>query len=164
MNNAPPSKDDPISAIGPVLVVDDDEHYREQLRSVLENKGIQVSVHESGAHAIRYMQQQPWSWFPSLIYTDLVMDGMGGYQFIRRVQENYPSRSIPIIVVSRLRSSLDVNEAEAAGAAAYLIKPITTEHIYQSLKAAFQNEKKKMLVMSSDPYRQRRKTFNSVMR
>lgn len=116
------------------MLIDDDPIFRKETRRVLEDEDYQVMTLDSGSHAIRYMQDQAWSWYPWLVITDLVMDGMGGYQLLRRISELYPNKTIPVIVVSRLGSAEDIAEAEIAGAAAYLKKPIQPEKLLATIK------------------------------
>jgi CheY-like chemotaxis protein len=92
------------------------------------------------------MQNQPWNWYPALVFTDLVMGGLGGYQFIRRLAELYPKREIPVIVTSKLNSGLDVAEAEIAGADAYLIKPINAETVIETIRQVMNKKQRKMIL------------------
>jgi len=128
-----PAKNTQLRVSGPVLLVDDDEEYRRMMEKLLLSFGLTSIPIESGAHCVRFVQNQPWNWFPSLIITDIVMDGMGGYQLMRRLQEQYPKKDIPIIVVSRLDAILDIAEAESAGATAYVKKPVDPQQLYEAL-------------------------------
>ena len=114
-----------------ILVIDDDPVARNEIAEILEDEDLVPVLLESGSHALRFMQNQNWSWSPSLIITDIIMEGIGGYQLMRRVQELYPKKHVPIIVVSRLLTGDDVTEAELAGASAYLTKPINAERLME---------------------------------
>lgn len=135
---------------GPIMIIDDDDAFREDLKRMLENNRIEVISQSSAAHALRFIMNQSWNWYPAIVITDIVMDGMGGYQLIRRIQELYPNRNIPIIVISRLEASADVNEAEVAGAAAYLIKPVEEKLLLETIRKVLAREKKGMLVFTTD--------------
>lgn len=128
-----PQSGDIERPLGTVVVIDDDSDFRESISSQLKSCGYQVESFESGSHAFRFMQSKPWSWAPRLVLTDIVMDGMGGFQVMKRVEELYPRRSIPCVVVSNLSSADYKYEAEAAGASAYLAKPIKTEELIQTI-------------------------------
>lgn len=130
---------------GPAIVVDDDESARRDLKDILERSGVTVFVQESASHAVRFLQNQPWNWRPGMIFTDLVMDGMGGYQFIRRVLELYPKANIPIIVVSKLDAGVDVGEAEIAGAHGYITKPFDETRLLGLVEKVTHNEKRGMV-------------------
>lgn len=127
---------------GSVLIVDDDPDFRSEIRDILTKDGYEAVCLESANHAIRYMQGQPWNWYPWLLITDLVMDGMGGYQLMRRVSEIYPNRTIPMLVTSRLGSPDDIVEAEQAGASAYLRKPIKYDELRTAISHATEKKKK----------------------
>ena len=118
---------------GTILVVEDDEECRERVCRILEADDFEVAPLESANHAIRYMEGQNWSWSPWLVITDLVMDGMGGYQFIRRLSQIYPNKVIQSIVISRLQTADDISEAELAGAAAFIAKPIEEDSLIQTV-------------------------------
>jgi CheY-like chemotaxis protein len=139
-----------LQVSGPVMVIDDDDAFREELKGMLEKAGIQVIPQSSAAHALRYIMNQSWNWYPSIVITDIVMDGMGGYQLIRRIQELYPNRNIPIIVISRLEAAADVNEAEVAGAAAYLIKPVEEKRLFETIGKVLARGKRGMLIFTAD--------------
>ncbi len=133
---------------GPILAVDDDEAYRKELKGILDRNNLPNVFLESATHALRFLQNQPWNWKPGLIITDIVMDGMGGYQLMRRIQDLYPNRNIPILVISRLSGGLDVGEAEVAGASAYLTKPLDEKRLLNVLERISTNDKKGMLVFT----------------
>jgi CheY-like chemotaxis protein len=140
-----------IRVRGPVLVVDDDLAFREEIDAMLREVGIEPILLESGAHCIRFLQNQPWNWCPALVLTDIVMDGMGGYLLMRRIHEHYPNKNIPVIAVSRLNAAVDVGEAEVAGAAAYLTKPVDRDRLVETLTRVVNHDSKKgMLVFTSD--------------
>lgn len=135
-----------VDNTGTVIVVDDDPMFREELVAMLQEEGFDVQSFDSGAHAVRYMQDRPWSWVPKLLITDIVMEGVGGYQLMRRMQELYPGKNVPIIVVSRLYSADYVYEAEVAGAASYLQKPVQPQKLIQAIQKAQSKAKGPMAV------------------
>lgn len=141
----------PLNVRGPVLVIDDDEKFRSQLEQMLRTMGVASICLESGSHCLRFIQNQPWNWYPALVLTDLVMDGMGGYHLIRRIHEQYPHRNIPVVVVSKLNASVDVGEAEAAGAVAYVTKPLDADRLHQTLDRVLNHDASKgMLVFTTN--------------
>jgi two-component system, OmpR family, response regulator PfeR len=125
-----------LENVGTVLVIDDDLSFRSILKDYFDKRDIKVSLSESGNHAIKFIQNQPWNWRPWLVVTDIVMDGMGGYQFIRRFQEIYRG-TVPIVVISRLGAAEDIAEAEIAGASAYLRKPLRKDNLDALIQRIF---------------------------
>lgn len=134
---------------GTILLVDDDKEWRTQIKAALEAEGLEVAGLESANHALRYIQIRPWNWYPWLVITDLVMDGMGGYQLMRRITELYPKREIPMLVVSKLGSAEDMAEAELAGASIYLRKPVTPEALIEAIKKVTDKKNKKTLQLTT---------------
>jgi DNA-binding response OmpR family regulator len=134
---------------GTILVIDDDPAFRNEMRDILEDENYEVQCLESANHALRYIQAQAWSWYPWLIITDLVMDGMGGYQLMRRLNEIYANKNIPIVVVSRLGSAEDKIEAEIAGAAAYLKKPVEPKKLIDTIKKVTTKTQKQIEITTS---------------
>jgi signal transduction histidine kinase/CheY-like chemotaxis protein len=80
----------------PVLLVDDDPAIRDRTRSILEKEGWSVSEAENGAAALKSMERQR----PSLIFLDLIMPVMNGFEFATAVRQHPEWRSIPIIVMT----------------------------------------------------------------
>ena len=141
---------DLFKSIGPVVIVDDDEQFRDEFKALLVGLGAEVTAQESGSHAVRFMTNQPWTWRPGMIFTDLVMNGMGGYQLIRRIQEIYPNRNIPVIVVSKLDAGVDLGEAEVAGAAGYLTKPVAEHELVTMVDKVMKRDKRGMIYLLQD--------------
>jgi signal transduction histidine kinase/CheY-like chemotaxis protein len=80
----------------PVLVVDDDPLARSLTRAILEKEGWAVSEAENGIEALASMENQR----PSLIFLDLSMPQMDGFDFAATVRRHPEWRSIPIVVVT----------------------------------------------------------------
>ena len=80
----------------PVLVIDDDAPTRATTRTMLEKEGWSVSEAENGIAALQSMERER----PSLIFLDLVMPEMDGFEFAFEVRKRPEWRSIPIVVVT----------------------------------------------------------------
>jgi CheY-like chemotaxis protein len=80
----------------PVLVVDDDPMARSLTRAILEKEGWAVSEAENGIEALASMENQR----PSLIFLDLSMPQMDGFEFAAAVRSHPEWRTIPIVVVT----------------------------------------------------------------
>ncbi len=80
----------------PVLVIDDDPSARSITRSVLEKEGWAVTEAGNGLEALESMKKER----PSLIFLDLMMPEMDGFEFAAEVGRHPEWRSIPIVVVT----------------------------------------------------------------
>lgn len=63
---------------------------------------------------------------PALIMLDLNMPGMDGFDMLGRIKSDAELRLIPVIVLSTSKSETDIGKAYAAGANAFLSKPVDT--------------------------------------
>jgi two-component system, OmpR family, response regulator RegX3 len=108
----PPINDGPIR----ILVVEDEESYREALLSGLGNEGYEVELAETGAEGLQRFADHP----PDLVLLDVLLPGMAGTEVCRRMRELAP---VPVIMVSALDSEVDVVLGLELGAADYVTKP-----------------------------------------
>jgi CheY-like chemotaxis protein len=76
--------------------VDDDPLARSLTRAILEKEGWAVSEAENGIEALASMEKER----PSLIFLDLTMPHMNGFEFAAAVRRHPEWRSIPIVVVT----------------------------------------------------------------
>ena len=79
-----------------VLVVDDDQDARTLLSVVMESLGVEVVQAEDGAQALTIINQRK----PTVVFLDLMMPVMNGFEVLFRLRSTPDTRSIPVIVVS----------------------------------------------------------------
>jgi signal transduction histidine kinase/DNA-binding response OmpR family regulator/HAMP domain-containing protein len=79
-----------------VLVVDDNEDFTLAVRRLLEADGFKVEIANSGLQALEILEKS----VPSIIFLDLVMPQMDGYDVIQRLQRNESWKNIPLVVLS----------------------------------------------------------------
>ncbi|MHB1049931.1 MAG: response regulator [Bacteroidota bacterium] len=79
-----------------VLLVDDNEDFLLALERIVKAEGYQVRTATSGIKALEILHHS----VPALIFTDLVMPEMDGFQLVQRLQNNDRWRNIPIVVLS----------------------------------------------------------------
>lgn len=79
-----------------VLVVDDNEDFTLAVRRLLEAEGFKVEVANNGAEAFKILEKST----PSIIFLDLVMPQMNGFEVIQRLQREQLWKKIPVVVLS----------------------------------------------------------------
>ena len=79
-----------------VLLVDDDDMLRRNMRSVLEQDGWQVSEAENGRVALARLAEAS----PDVVVLDLVMPEMDGFEFLVEMRNQEAWREIPVLVVT----------------------------------------------------------------
>ena len=104
-----------------VLIVDDNEHLRQILASVLRNFGYEVSEAATGDQAIA----SAISLNPHLILMDLDLPDMSGAEVARAIRNYSAMSDVPIIGCSAYIGWEFREEALRAGMVDYLEKPIS---------------------------------------
>ena len=109
--------------VGPrkkVLVVDDLQPNRAVAVGILGQLGFDTVQASHGRDAVEQVEAHA----PDLVLMDSVMPVMNGLEATRRLRDKAAWRALPIIIVSASASEADKHEALAAGANAFLAKPI----------------------------------------
>ncbi|MBI5185736.1 MAG: response regulator [Nitrospinae bacterium] len=102
-----------------ILIVDDEDANREILSSFLGNQGYQLELAGDGFEALAKLKLGI-----DLIYLDLMMPGMDGFEVARRVREDPDSCDIPIIMVTSMASKENRLRSVEAGVNDFISKPI----------------------------------------
>lgn len=114
-----------------VLVVEDDEVIRENLKEILEMEGYDVSLARNGQVALdflRSLSSSPDS-LPFLILLDLNMPVMSGPEFLKVIKmDTSPLANIPVIVMTA------VPNPEVLGAAQVLKKPLDLDELLSKIQ------------------------------
>lgn len=114
-----------------ILVVDDEPSFSAVLSEILRSFGYLVNQANSVSHAIAILEEE----IPDLILTDVMMPGIDGLSFVRRIQSDSLLSSIPTIVVSAKHQPSDIEAGELAGADAYLVKPFSAIELREAVQA-----------------------------
>lgn len=112
-------------AISKILVVDDTNTDRVNLQGILQSAGYQVITACSGREAM----DKAASEHPDLIFMDIVMEDMDGFQACRQLTKADDTKHIPVVMVSSKDQKVDVMWSRRQGARAYIVKPYTPEQI-----------------------------------
>lgn len=117
-----------------VLIADDSGMMRQLLTVILHSLGVrQIIIAEDGPSAARRLAESS----PDVILLDILMPGMDGITFCRKVREGKMKVQpfIPIIVVSGYSDLGHIQAARDAGANDFLTKPLTVKALYAKLSA-----------------------------
>jgi CheY-like chemotaxis protein len=115
-----------------VLIVEDNQHMRSLLRSLLNSVGIRDVVEaSSGGSALTLLREKKCD----LVLSDLAMKPMDGLEFSRTVRtaENSPNPFVPIIMITGHTEKHRVEAARDAGVTEFLAKPITAHSLFSRL-------------------------------
>ncbi len=103
-----------------ILVVDDDDLTRMQLRELLKSVGYWVAEAGNGEEALAaYTQLQP-----EMVLLDALMPKMDGFKCCERLRQLAGGDDVPILMITALYEQSSVEKAFNAGATDYITKPI----------------------------------------
>jgi len=111
-----------------VLVVEDEESYRQALTSGLGREGFEVEVAGGGIEALERFIERP----PDIVLLDILLPGMRGIEVCRRMRALAP---VPIVMVSAVSAELDVVLGLELGAAGYVTKPFRLRELVARIHA-----------------------------
>lgn len=107
------------------LVVDDSKVAHLTLRKLLLERGIEVDWVGSGEDCVKYLDGKK----PDVIFMDVMMPGMDGFETSRTITNQYPDRTSRIIMCSANATDEDKRDARDSGAVSFLSKPYTPEQL-----------------------------------
>jgi len=99
-----------------VLVVDDEEEFRNVYRIMLEYKGFEVTLTASGEECLNLLEKNSYD----LVLTDLKMEGMDGTELLKRIKDS--NNSCEVILVTAFSTVENAVTAMKLGAFGYFIK------------------------------------------
>jgi DNA-binding response OmpR family regulator len=106
-----------------VLLVDDEPQFREMLAEYLSGKEFEVLEAGTGEEALARLSTIR----PQLVLLDLMMDGIGGLETLRRIKAVRPETCV--IMVTAVEDLDTARSALSAGAADYVTKPFTFQFL-----------------------------------
>ncbi len=112
-----------------VLIVDDNRDTADSLVSMLNLLGYQTKVAYGPLVGITKFTQR----FPDVVLMDIHMQGMNGVELCRFIRRDPRTAHLPIILMSSDTQSALIAEARAAGANAFIPKPIDLEMLEKIL-------------------------------
>ena len=122
-----------------ILIVDDEESMRLFLARVLTTAlKVEVTLAGTCEQALRLARNYAYD----AILLDLLMPGIGGFEVLKEVRRASPNVATPIIVVSVLSDAATKDRCAAAGASAYVVKPVERHSLVATVKAQFAGRSK----------------------
>ncbi|MEN8214794.1 MAG: response regulator [Pseudomonadota bacterium] len=116
-------------SINKILVVDDLKVDLTSLQQIVENAGYTVITATNGIEAIEKAKTEK----PDLIFLDVVMQPMDGYQACREIIQNDSTKNIPVVFVTGKGEKADRLWAEMQGAKGFVQKPFTSDQIIETI-------------------------------
>jgi twitching motility two-component system response regulator PilG len=108
-----------------ILVVDDSSTIRRSAESMLTAEGYEVVTAENGFEALSKVARHN----PDLIFVDIMMPRLDGYQTCAIIKNNTQYRSTPVVMLTSKDGLFDQARGRVVGSDLYLTKPFTKEEL-----------------------------------
>jgi len=106
-----------------ILVVDDEEDFRQLIIDALSGLDIEVHQAESGTHALDILAKTPIT----AVLADLVMPKMSGLELLEIIRQRWPL--VKVVILSGYGTVQNAVEAMKLGAYSFLLKPIGVQEL-----------------------------------
>jgi CheY-like chemotaxis protein len=108
-----------------ILVVDDDENILSLERTILEQKGFDVTAATGGADALKLLAGQVFD----LVLLDVMMPEIDGFTVCRKIKEDPRLKDVPVIFLTAKGGGEALAEGFESGAVMYINKPFTANKL-----------------------------------
>jgi twitching motility two-component system response regulator PilG len=108
-----------------VMVIDDSKTIRRTAETLLKKEGCEVLTAVDGFEALAKISDQK----PAIIFVDIMMPRLDGYQTCALIKNNPQFRSTPVIMLSSKDGLFDKARGRIVGAEQYLTKPFTRDEL-----------------------------------
>ena len=108
-----------------ILVVDDSKTIRRTAETLLSKEGCQVFTAIDGFDALSKVADHQ----PDLIFVDIMMPRLDGYQTCSLIKHNKIYKKIPVIMLSSKDGLFDRARGRIVGSEQYLTKPFTKDEL-----------------------------------
>jgi two-component system, chemotaxis family, response regulator PixH len=114
-----------------VLIVEDTPSQMQLMSLYLAEGGYQIFTANNAIEGLEMVSKQR----PDVIVTDVVMEGMNGFEFCRTLKKNPDTGGIPVIACTTRDQELDKLWGKKQGVDVYITKPFTKEEIIAAVKS-----------------------------
>jgi len=114
-----------------IMVIDDSNTIRRSAEIFLAQVGCQVLLAEDGFDALAKITDHK----PDVIFVDIMMPRLDGYQTCALIKKNQQLRSTPVIMLSSKDGLFDRARGRMVGSDEYLTKPFTKDSLLKAVAA-----------------------------
>lgn len=116
-----------------ILFIEDEEALQKSISTVLQKDGYKVLSAMNGETAVKYAREEKYD----LVLLDLILPKLNGFEILKELKENEEKKSIPVLIVTNLETSADIQKALDLGATNYLVKSnYDLDEIVKKIKTA----------------------------
>ena len=126
------SEDKPVGSLAGlrVMVIDDSKTIRRTAETLLRREGAEVTTAVDGFEALAKIADQQ----PQIIFVDIMMPRLDGYQTCALIKNNQLFKSTPVIMLSSKDGLFDKARGRIVGSEQYVTKPFTREELLDAMR------------------------------
>lgn len=113
-----------------ILIVDDAKTIRQQVNFTLSKNGFEIIEADNGLKGIEMLKANP---DVAAIVSDVNMPEMGGIEMVKAINSNPELPHPPILMLTTEGAQEFVNQAKAAGAKGWIVKPFKPESLIEAV-------------------------------
>jgi twitching motility two-component system response regulator PilG len=113
-----------------VMVIDDSKTIRRTAETLLKKEGCEVITANDGYEALAKIADTK----PDIIFVDIMMPRLDGYQTCALIKHNQKFRTTPVIMLSSKDGLFDRARGRIVGSEQYLTKPFTKEELLDAIQ------------------------------
>jgi len=154
-----------------VLAIDDNRDNLITLKALINEKYTEASIltAQSGKQGLELAKREN----PDVVFLDIIMPGIDGYEVCRRLKEDQELRDIPVVFLTAVKGDKESRiKALESGAEAFLAKPIDEVELTAQLRAMLKirmsnlqkrNEKERLAAMIEEKTKELRRSNSKVL-
>lgn len=119
-----------------VMVIDDSKTIRRTAETLLKKEGCEVVTATDGFEALSKITDN----HPDIIFVDIMMPRLDGYQTCALIKNNKVFRSTPVIMLSSKDGLFDKARGRIVGSEQYLTKPFTRDELLGAIRTHVDGE------------------------
>ena len=108
-----------------ILIIDDSNTNLVLLESLFKRNGYRVLSALNGKEGLESVEKN----IPDLIYLDLKMPEIDGFEFLRKLKAKEEWKTIPVVILSAVNERESIIQSIELGAVEYLTKPLDVERV-----------------------------------
>jgi twitching motility two-component system response regulator PilG len=113
-----------------VMVIDDSKTIRRTAETLLKKEGCDVITAVDGFEALSKISDHQ----PNIIFVDIMMPRLDGYQTCALIKNNQMFRATPVIMLSSKDGLFDKARGRIVGSEQYLTKPFTRDELLGAIR------------------------------
>ena len=127
--NAAPGAGASLSGLK-IMLIDDSRTIRRSAETMLSNEGCRVITANDGFEALALIHRHE----PDLIFVDIMMPRLDGYQTCAIIKNNSRFRRVPVIMLTSKDGLFDKARGRIVGSDHYLTKPFTRTELLSTVR------------------------------